>query len=211
MNAEEFLKRLNSITIEARAPFSGTVLNLSKLSCAEAVKPMLNDSDFGVRINALKAIRKYELDIYEKEIIALLIDQSQEVQVAAIKTLSSFGKSEHFKLVKAFYDENTHLRAMIVDSFVNYSDLFDAHKLMFELIDSGNERLRKSAIDWFSKALTKEIFSSWIIKLYEDAPFTLRWSFEERFALDLKPLFDDKTHGYRFKLIYLARALNEQP
>lgn len=207
MNAKEFLKRLNSLTIEARAPFSGTVLNLSKLSCAEAVQPMLSDSDFGVRINALKAIRKHTLDIYEKEIISLLIDPSEEVKIAAIRTLASFGKANHYRLIKAFYDEFVHLRPMIVDSFVNYSDMFEAHKLMFELIDSSNEKLKKSAYEWFKKALTKDIFAPWIVQLYEDAPFTLRWSFEEQFASDLMLLFDDKNNGYRFKLVYLSKVL----
>lgn len=208
MNAKEFLERLNALDIEARAPFSSMVLNLSKLSCAEAVAVMLKDSDFGVRINALKAIRKHELDLYEKDIIALLIDPSEEVKVAAIRTLASFGKAEHFKLVKAFYDEYAHLRVMIVDSLVNYSDNYEAHKLMFELIDSSNDRLKQAANDWFKKALTKEIFVPWILDLYENAPFTLRWSFEEQFGKDLILLFDDKNNGYRFKLIYLSKVLN---
>lgn len=209
MNAKEFLHRLNSLPIESRASFSATVISLGSLAAAEAVQSMLKDSDFGVKINALKAIRTHKLHIYEKEIIALLIDPVDEVKVAAIRTLASFGNANHFRLIRAFFDEYAHLKALIIDSFVNFSDMFEAHKFMFMLLDSSNDKIKTSAVEWFQKALKQQVFVEWIATLYDEAPFTLREAFEKQFARDLKLLFDDKRHGYRFKLIYLKEVLYE--
>ncbi|MGE4295766.1 MAG: HEAT repeat domain-containing protein [Campylobacterales bacterium] len=205
MNAKQFLERLWALSDDAKGPFSATVMKLPKLAAAEAIAVMLNDSDFGVRINAIKAIRKFELDLFEKELIKLLIDPEDEVRVAAVRTLCSFGKTEHFRLVRAFYDEYAALRPLIIDSFVNFSDTYEAHAFIFSQLDSTNEKIRESALEWFEKAFDHDIFLPWIATLYDEAPFTLRRVFEESFAHRLKLLFSDPKHGYRFKLIWLAK------
>ncbi|GHV05058.1 hypothetical protein AGMMS50229_07530 [Campylobacterota bacterium] len=205
MTATDFLKQLRSISLDSRAAFSASVISLPKLAAAEAVAAMLKDSDFGVRINAIKAIRKFELDIYEKELILLLIDPEDEVRVAALKSLCSFGKSEHFKLAKAFYEENSSLRHLVIDSFVNFSDLYDAHLFIFNQLDSTNEKIRQNAEEWFEKMLGKDIFQPWIADIYEESPWSLRLIFEEIFSHRLNLLFNNAKYGYRFKLLYLIK------
>ncbi|MDR3347362.1 MAG: hypothetical protein LBN32_01975 [Helicobacteraceae bacterium] len=205
MTAGEFLSQLNAISNASRGVFSGGVLRLSKLSAAEAIGAMLKYDDFAVKINAIKAIRKFELDLYEKELIKLLIDNSEDVRVAALKSLCSFGKKEHFKLAKAFYNENVPLRYMIIDSFVNFSDQYEAHVFMFNQLDSANEKIKNCALEWFEKAFDRDIFLPWISSIYDEAPYSLRYIFEDHFAHRLKLLFGHPQHGYRFKLIYLAK------
>lgn len=207
MNAKQFLERLWTLSEDAKGPYSATVMKLPKLAAAEAIAVMLNDADFGVRINAIKAIRKFELDVYEKELIGLLIDPEEEVRVAAVRTLCSFGKSEHFRLVHAFYEESVALRPLIIDSFVNFSDTYEAHAFIFAQLDSPVEKIRESALEWFEKTFDHDIFLPWIATLYDEAPFVLRQAFEEAFAHRLKLLFNDPKHGYRFKLIWLAKRM----
>ncbi|MDR0665528.1 MAG: hypothetical protein LBF86_08445 [Helicobacteraceae bacterium] len=209
MTAEAFLTQLNSISADKRAAFSQTVLKLSKLAAAEATRSMIEDSDFGVKISALKAIRRFELDIYEKQLIALLLDDEPEVRVAAFKSLCSFGKAEHFKLARAFYDENADLRPIIIDSFVNFSDQYEAHSFIFHHLDSSNEKIRARAIDWFEKAFDREIFLPWIEQIYEESAWSLRLAFEDIFARRLKALFSSARYGYRFKLVWLAKRIAE--
>ncbi|MDR2639221.1 MAG: HEAT repeat domain-containing protein [Helicobacteraceae bacterium] len=204
MTAEAFLSQLNSIAPDKRAAFSQTVLKLGKLAAAEATLAMLEDGDFGVKINALKAIRYFGFDIYEKRLIRLLIDDEPEARVAALKSLASFGKPEHFGLVRAFYDENIDLRPQIIDSLVNFSDQYDAHSFMFGRLDSSNGKIRQCAIDWFDKALERDIFLPWIERIYEESAWSLRLAFEKSFAKRLTRLFDNPRHGYRFKLVWLG-------
>ena len=204
MDAKAFLDQLTKLPTESRAAFSATALGLSKLSAAEAVGPMLADPDFAVKINAIKTIRKHALDLYEKPLIELLLDRESEVQVAAAKTLCSFGKSEHFKLIRAFYGEYPHLRGLIIDSFVNFSDTYDAHAFMFSQLDSPVEKIAQSATEWFEKAMEREILIPWVVESYEESPPSLRFVFEQRFAHRLPLLFDHPRYGYRFKLIFLA-------
>ncbi|MDR2152149.1 MAG: hypothetical protein LBO72_04955 [Helicobacteraceae bacterium] len=207
MTAEAFLSQLNSISADKRAAFSQTVLKLSKLAAAQAARSMLEDGDFGVRISALKAIRHFELDIYEKQLIAMLLDDEPEARIAALRSLCSFGKSEHFKLARAFYEENASLRAMIIDSFVNFSDQYEAHSFIFHRLDSANEKIRAFAIDWFEKAFDRDIFLPWIERIYDESAWSLRIAFEEIFARRLKPLFDSPRYGYRFKLVWLGERI----
>ncbi|MDR0747681.1 MAG: hypothetical protein LBE89_07300 [Helicobacteraceae bacterium] len=205
MTAEQFIKQLNALPPEARGGFSATALTLSKLAAAEAVAHLIKDDDFAVRISGVKAIRKFELDIYEKDIIRLLLDRSNEVKAASFKSLASFGKPEHFKMAKAFYEENKQLRSIVIDSFVNYSDIFEAHLFMFNQLDNANQKIRESANNWFEKAFDKEIFLPWIEDIYDRAPWSLRLIFEESFAHRLKQMFSSWKHGYRFKLLYLIK------
>ncbi|MDR1912740.1 MAG: hypothetical protein LBQ52_10420 [Helicobacteraceae bacterium] len=207
MTAETFLSQLNAMSPDKRAAFSQTALKLSKLSAAQVVRSMLDDQDFGVRIAAIKAIRHFQFDIYEKSLIRLLLDEQNEVRVAALKSLCSFGKGEHFKLARAFYDENAELRGLIIDSFVNFSDQYDAHNFIFYLLDSANEKIRQRAIDWFEKAFERDIFLPWIAQIYEDSPWSLRLYFEELFAHRLKLLFSHPRFGYRFKLVWLNKRI----
>ncbi len=207
MDAKEFLGQLNALPTEARAAYSATVLTLSKLSAAEAIEPMLGDLDFAVRINAIKAVRKHGLDIFEKRLIELLLDKEPEVQVAAAKTLCSFGKSEHFKLIRAFYGEYPHLRSLVIDSFVNFSDTYEAHAFIFMQLDSTDERIRASAQEWFEKAFDRDILLPWIADAYEEAPLSLQFHFERHFAHRLDRLFEHPRLGYRFKLAWLARKV----
>ncbi|GHS88638.1 hypothetical protein FACS189487_07330 [Campylobacterota bacterium] len=206
MTAKEFLSKLNSTSSDKRSAFAQTILTLPKLAAAEAVETMLGDLDLGVRINAIRAIRKFELDIYEKRLISLLIDEDEAVRVAAFKSLCSFGKAEHFKLAVAFYEENAPLRSMAIDSFVNFSDRFEAHIFMFSLLDSKDEKVRGAAIDWFEKALNRTIFTNWIAQVYTDAAWSLRMRFEELFADKLTALFSHPLLGWRFKLVWLKKA-----
>ncbi|MDR1452234.1 MAG: hypothetical protein LBI57_07920 [Helicobacteraceae bacterium] len=204
MTAETFLSQLNAISVDKRAAFSQTVMKLSKLAAAEATRSMLEDGDFGVRINALKAIRHFGLDIYEKTLIRLLLDDEAEARIAALKSLCSFGKAEHFKLARAFYEENVNLRPNIIDSFVNFSDLYEAHSFIFQLLDSSDEKIRQCAINWFDKAFERDIFLPWIGRIYEESAWSLRLAFEEIFARRLRALFTNRRYGYRFKLVWLA-------
>jgi hypothetical protein len=205
MDAKEFLKQLHGLPTESRAAYSATVLTLSKLSAAEAVEAMLGDVDFAVRINAIKAIRKHTLDLYEKQLIELLLDKEREVQVAAAKTLCSFGKPEHFKLIRAFFEEYPHVRALLIDSFVNFSDTYEAHSFIFSQLDCTDERIAQTAQEWFDKALDRDILLPWVADVYEEAPLALRFSFEKLFGHKLDRLFDHPRLGYRFKLVSLAQ------
>ncbi|GHS85872.1 hypothetical protein FACS1894103_7300 [Campylobacterota bacterium] len=205
MTADEFLNQLKSVSAQTRSAFSAGVLSLPKLAAAAAIPVMLKDSDFGVKVNALKAIRKFELDIYEKELIRMLLDSEDEVRVAALKSLCSFGKKEHFKLAKTFYEENSSLRYLLIDSFVNFSDLYEAHSFIFNQLDSTNAKIRENAVEWYEKAFDRDIFLPWIEAIYDEAAWSLKMIFEEQFAHRLKLLFNNAKYGYRFKLIYLAK------
>jgi HEAT repeat protein len=207
MTSEAFLSRLNAISPDKRSAFSQTALKLGKLAAAEAVGVMLEDEDFGVRVNAIKTIRHFELDIYEKSLIRLLLDDENEVRVAALKSLCSFGKADHFKLARAFYDENPSLRALVIDSFVNFSDRYEAHAFIFQRLDASNEKIRRCAIDWFEKAFDRDIFLPWIAQVYEESAWSLRLTFEELFAHRLKLLFSHARYGYRFKLVWLNKRI----
>ena len=210
MNSDEFLDKLRKLPDSTRGSFSVAVLNLPKVGAAQAIIPMLKDSNFAVKVNALKAIRKHKLDIFEKDILKLLIDEFTEVRIAAIKTLASFGNIKHFKLVKAFYEENQELKPLIVDSFANYSDSEEVYSFMLSQITNENNKIKKSAIEWFEKAFAHQILLPWIANSYHDADFKTKRFFENFFAKELPKLFYDERISYRLKLCYLkARSNNE--
>jgi hypothetical protein len=203
MKPEDFLSKLNKLPEEARASFSASILSLSKVAAAEAIRPMLHDANFGVKINAIKAIRKNQLNIYERELLQLLIDDSFEVKIATIKTLASFGDFKHFKLIKTFYLEQTTSRHLIIDSFTNYSDQEDVYPFILAQILDPHEKVRQEAIAWFSKAFKHNILLPWILSAYKEVDFNLKRTFENIFADDLPKLFHDTDVGNRFKLSYI--------
>ena len=109
----EFLTKLNKLPQDARGSFSTAVLTLSKVASAEVIRVMLKDENFAVKINAIKAIRKHNLTVYETHLMKLLLDESFEVKIASIRTLASFGDARHYKLLQAFYMENEKARHLI--------------------------------------------------------------------------------------------------
>jgi hypothetical protein len=210
MNSDEFLEKLRKLPDNTRGSFSVAVLNLPKVGAAQAIIPMLKDSNFAVKINALKAIRKHKLDIFEQEILKLLVDEMVEVRVAAIKTLASFGNTKHFKLIKAFYEENKNLRHLIIDSFTNYSDSEEAYSFMLSQITQENDKIRNSAIEWFEKAFNHQILLPWIADSYYNANFKTKRFFENFFTKELPKLFYDERISYRLKLCYLKGRDNNE-
>ncbi|MDR2905857.1 MAG: hypothetical protein LBU73_07885 [Helicobacteraceae bacterium] len=206
MTAREFLTNLAAAPLESRSALAQTILALPTLAAAEAIAPMLSDHDFGVRVAALKAIRHFKLDNYEVDILRLLLDREDAVRIAAFKSLCSFGKPRHYEIARKFYEENPSLRAIAIDSFVNFSDLYEAHAFLFSLLDSRDQKIRAAAHEWFDKALDRAIFAKWIAKIYEDSAWNLRRLFECKFAPKLKILFDSAEFGYRFKLVFLQNS-----
>jgi len=210
MNSDEFLDKLRKLPDSTKGSFSVAVLNLPKVGAAQAVIPMLKDSNFAVKVNALKAIRKHKLDVFKKDILKLLVDTIVEVRVAAIKTLASFGDIHYFELVKAFYNENKNLRPVIIDSFSSYSDYEKVYPFMLSQIVEENEKIKNSAIEWFEKAFEHQILLPWIVDSYVGADFKTKRFFEKIFAKELPKLFYDERISYRIKLCYLkARSNNE--
>ena len=210
MNSDEFLNKLRKLPEDKRGPFSVAVLNLSKVAAAEAVIAMIKDSNFAVKINALKAIRKYKLDVFEQEVLKLLIDHTPEVQIAAFKTLASFGQIKHFKLLKAFYNENKNLRALLIDSFSNYSDYEEVYGFILSQITQDDPKIKNSVIEWFQKAFKHQILLPWIANSFFYADFKVKRFFEKIFANELPKLFYDERISYRLKLCYLKyRKENE--
>lgn len=204
MNAEEFLKQLGKLAEENRGSFSAGVLDLTKLAAAEAVRVMIGDANFAVKINAIKAVRKYQLDLYEKELIQTLLDDAFEVKVAAIKTLASFGNIKHYPLIRTFYQEQPQARPLLIDSFVNYSDTYEVYEFVLGELVSDDEKIREAVVNWFTKAFGHDILLPWIVKAYHNAPFPVRRAFERSFTGQLPALFNDELHGYRFKVAYLT-------
>lgn len=207
MNAQELLEKLSTMPEESRGSFSAAILTLSKLGAAEAAHTMLRDNNFAVRINALKAIRKHNLDTYEKEIISLLLDNDTEVRLAAVKTLSSFGNAKHFELIKTFFIQNPESQGLLADIFINFSDIYDSYELMMGQILSPHEKVRESVGDWFAKAFNHDILLPWILQAYNNSSFNIKRAFEITFAPFLPKLFGDKKHGYRFKLVYVLEKV----
>jgi hypothetical protein len=203
MKPEDFLSKLNKLPHEARSSFSATVLSLSKIAAAEAIRSMLNDRNFAVKVNAIKAIRKNQLTIYERELLQLLMDDSIEVKIAAIKTLASFGDFKHFKLIKTFYLEQESGRPLLIESFSNYSDQESVYPFVLSQILDPHEKVRKEVIDWFNKAFKHNILLPWIINAYQNVDFNIKRTFENIFADDLPKLFNDPELGNRFKLSYI--------
>lgn len=206
MKPEEFLSKLNKLPEESRGSFSTAVLSLSKVGAAEAVRSMLGDPNFAVKVNAVKAIRKYQLTIYEKELMQALLDDSYEVKIAAIKTIASFGNFMHYKLLRAFYEEHHDARALIIDSFSNYSDHEEVYPFVLSQIVSPSDKVRGVVIDWFEKAFAHSILLPWIIKAYLEVPFAAKRQFEKSFIGHLPTLFYDERVGYRFKLCHLIES-----
>ena len=204
MNVEEFLKQLNKLPEEGRGSFSTGVLDLTKLAAAEAVPAMINDANFAVKINAIKAIRKYQLDLYEKELIQSLLDDAFEVKVAAIKTLASFGNIKHYPLIKTFYLEQPQARPLLIDAFINYSDTYEVYEFILGELTEEDEKIREAVVNWFTKAFGHHILLPWIVKAYHNAPFPVQRAFERHFADQLPALFQDERYGYRFKVAYLT-------
>ena len=118
----------------------------------EIVPTLLKDADFAVTVNGLKAIRQHRLEGFEKELIQLLLDDSSEVKVAAIRTLASFGDPRHYQLVRTFFEENPGARSLIIDSFVNYSDTFETYPFMMQKLTDADEKVRQAAETWYEKA-----------------------------------------------------------
>lgn len=207
MDSKEFLDQMAKLPKENRANFSRQILDLTKLSVAEVAPKLIKEKDIFIKINALKAIRKHGLDLLEKDILALLLDKDEEVRTSAIKTIASFGKKEHFNLVKSFYTENKHLRPRLIDSFLNYSDFYYSYEFMMNELLSDDENVRKSSLEWFSKALSRDILLPWIQESYANASFEAKRAFELAFDDDLPKLFLDPKFGYRFKLSYLDKRI----
>jgi len=205
MKPEEFLSKLNKLPEESRGSFSTAVLSLSKVGAAEAVRSMLGDDNFAVKVNALKAIRKYQLTIYEKELLHALLDDSYEVKIAAVKTLASFGNFNHYKLLRAFYEENINARPLILDSFSNYSDNETVYPFILAQLTSPNETIRRIAVEWFAKSFDHAILLPWIINAYLEVSFAEKRAFEKLFTDKLPALFFDERVAYRFKLCYLIQ------
>jgi hypothetical protein len=208
MTGKELLDKLNTLPIESRGSFSAAVLTLSKLGAVEAVSKMVSDSDFAVRVNALRAIRKHLLDNFEKDIVGMLLDKEPEVRVAAVKTLSAFGNTKHYDLVRAFHEQNIDTQGLTIDSFTNYSDIYDSYEFMIEQILSNNFKVQEAVSQWFIKAFKHDILLPWIIKAYENSSFEVRRTFERSFAPFLQRLFGDPKYGYRFKLVYIMEEEN---
>jgi hypothetical protein len=208
MKPEEFLSKLNKLPEDSRGSFSTAVLSLSKVGAAEAVRSMLNDTNFAVKVNAIKAIRKYQLTLYERELMQALLDNAYEVKIAAIKTLASFGNFAHYKLLRSFYDENPDARALIIDSFSNYSDHEEVYPFILSQITSSNQKVKDVITDWFNKAFEHQILIPWIANAYQRVPFEVKRAFEKRFFQKLPRLFYDDRIGYRLKLCYLIQSRN---
>jgi len=189
---------------DERIELSKKLTGFSKLAAAEACIKMLKDKEDLVRINALKAIRHHALDNFEKDIIAMLTAPSEQVRISAIKTLASFGKNEHFALVKTYYEENEPAKEAIIESFVNYSDFYPAYEFMLSQLESKSQKIQKACIDWFSKAFKRDILVPWIVESYKNSPFKIKRLFERKFYKHLPKLFFDKVYGYRFKLAFLV-------
>ncbi len=204
IKAKELLEKLETLPLESRGSFSAAVLTLSKLGAAEAVSKMIIDSDFAVRVNALKAIRKHLLDNFEKDVIGMLLDKEAEVRVAAAKTLSAFGNQKHYELIKTFHIQNIETQGLTIETFVNYSDIYDSYEYMMSQVLSNNEKVQESVDNWFAKAFKHDILLPWIIEAYEKNSFEVKREFEKRFADFLTRLFGDKRYGYRFKLAYVV-------
>jgi len=210
MKPEEFLSKLNKLPEESRGSFSTAVLSLSKVGAAEAVRSMLNDANFAVKVNAIKAIRKYQLTLYERELMQALLDNAYEVKIAAIKTIASFGNFSHYKLLRAFYEEHSDARALIIDSFSNYSDHEEVYPFVLSQIVSSNQKIRDVVIDWFNKAFEHQILIPWIANAYQRVPFEIKRAFEKCFSKQLPSLFYDDRIGYRLKLCYLIQSRNNE-
>ena len=206
MKPEEFLSKLNKLPEESRGSFSTAVLSLSKVGAAEAVRSMLADPNFAVKVNAIKAIRKYQLSLYEKELMQALLDQSYEVKIAAIKTIASFGNFAHYKLLRAFYDEDPSARPLIIDSFSNYSDHEEVYPFVLSQIVSTSEKVQEVVVEWFDKAFSHSILLPWIINAYIQVPFPAKRRFETSFIKHLPALFYDERVAYRFKLCHLIET-----
>jgi len=210
MKPEEFLSKLNKLPDASQGSFSTAVLSLSKLGAAEIVPQMLKNPNFAVKVNALKAIRKYQLTIYEREIMQCLLDESLEVKIAAIKTLASFGNFDHFPLVRAFFDEEPRVRASIVDSFSNYSDRPEIYPFIFRQLSSTDAKVQETAQEWFDKALKHTVLHPWILQAYKAGDFPSRRIFEKLFTPQLPVLFNDPEVGYRLKLCYLVEMRHHE-
>lgn len=206
MKPEEFLSKLNKLPEETRGSFSTAVLSLSKVGAAEAVRSMLGDPNFAVKVNAIKAIRKYKLTIYEKELMHSLLDESHEVKIAAIKTIASFGNFAHYKLLRAFYDEHPDARALVIESFSNYSDHEEVYPFVLSQIVSPSQKISDVVVDWFDKAFTHSILLPWIVNAYLQVPFPAKRKFEKQFIQRLPTLFYDDRVSYRFKLCHLIES-----
>ncbi len=206
MKPEEFLSKLNKLPEESRGSFSTAVLSLSKVGAAEAVRSMLGDPNFAVKVNAIKAIRKYQLTIYEKELMQALLDESHEVKIAAIKTVASFGNFAHYRLLRAFYDEHPDARALVIDSFSNYSDHEEVYPFVLSQIVAPSQKIQGVVTDWFEKAFDHSILLPWIVNAYLKVPFSAKRQFEKSFSGRLPELFYDERVAYRFKLCYLIQS-----
>jgi len=207
MNSDEFLNKLRTLPDSAKGAFSVSVLNLSKVGAAEAVIAMLKEDNFAIKVNAIKAIRKHKLDVFEKEVLKLLIDKSPEVRIAAAKTLASFGNIKHFALLKAYYKENEEIRASIIDSFTNYSDYEDVYHFILGEITSNNPKIKQNVIEWFEKAFERQILLPWIANSYSESSFEVKRVFENVFIKELPKLFYDERISYRLKLCYIKNKL----
>ncbi|MCV6609053.1 MAG: HEAT repeat domain-containing protein [Campylobacterales bacterium] len=194
--------------LESRGSFSAAVLTLPKLGAAEAINYMIKDSDFAVRINALKAIRKHLIDNFEKDVVGMLLDKEAEVRVAAVKTLSAFGNTKHYELIKTFHLQNEATQPLTIESFVNYSDIYDSYEFMMGQILSSNRKILDTVSEWFVKAFKHDILIPWIIEAYDKSPHHVKRAFEISFAPFLQRLFGDPKYGYRFKLIYILEKEN---
>jgi hypothetical protein len=146
------------------------------------------------------------LSIYEKELMQALLDQSHEVKIAAIKTIASFGNFAHYKLLRAFYDEHSDSRALIIDSFSNYSDHEEVYPFVLSQIISPSQKVSGVVTDWFEKAFTHSILLPWIVNAYLQVPFAVKRKFEKSFIQHLPILFYDERVAYRFKLCHLIET-----
>lgn len=210
MKPEEFLSKLNRLPEPSQGSFSTAVLSLSKLGAAEVIPQMFKNPNFAVKVNALKAIRKHQLTIYERDIMQCLLDTSLEVKIAAIKTLASFGDFNHFPLVKAFYDEEPVVRTSIIDSFSNYSDRREVYPFIFGQLANEDEKIQNHAVEWFNKAFGHALLVPWIADAYKANSFSAKRAFEKTFVSKLPLLFTDPDIGYRLKLCYLVEKRHHE-
>ncbi|MGP1561422.1 MAG: HEAT repeat domain-containing protein [Helicobacteraceae bacterium] len=208
MDAKEFLDKMSALPSSGRISFSKNITDLTKLAVVEAAAGLLKFKEEPVRINALKAIRQHGLDNFEKEIIAMLVDNSAEVKLSAIKTLASFGKREHFALVKTYYAENRAAQEAMIDVFVNYSDYYPAYEFMLGELTSPLPKVKQAAADWFRKAFKRDILLPWILESYKNSPFSAKRLFETEFNAFLPKIFGDETYGYRLKLAFITGRQN---